>query len=475
MNHLLRTISQSLALLFMATLLSLPLHAGEQQMTTNAEGEQVPLVINPAGRPGRDYTPVAVPNGKKAKWRINAEGIKVFHLTAHEFMHEFAPGLKARVWGYNGVTPGPVVEAVEGDRVRIYVTNKLPAHTTIHWHGFILPNGMDGVGGLTQPDIRPGETFMYEFTVRDPATYMYHPHHDTMTQEGMGLRGLFVVHPKEKEENPPQRDYALMVAEWLIEAGTERPNPNEMADFNILTINGKCFPGTQAMVAEKGERVRIRIGNLSAMDHHPIHLHGHRFFITETDGGAIPKSAQWPETTVLVAVGQTRTIEFETHYPGDWIMHCHMTHHIMNQMGHGIPNMVGADMSGVGERIRKLIPGYMPMGMTGMGSMGKMNMPLPPNSIPMKGKKGQYDYITTGGMLTMIKVREKLPADGSDPGWYPHPKGSVSLEASDSQLKADKIDVDAYDSLLPPPKEGNESGGHGGMMHGMMKDTDSGK
>ncbi|MFL5319990.1 MAG: multicopper oxidase family protein, partial [Myxococcaceae bacterium] len=271
----------------------------------------------PPGLPNRDYSPVTVPNGTKLPWKI-VNGVKVFHLVAEEVEHEFAPGLRASCWGYNGSVHGPLIEAVEGERVRFYVTNRLAAPTTVHWHGMLVPNGMDGVGGLTQRAIAPGETYRYEFTLRRAGTFMYHSHHDEMTQMGMGMTGMFVVHPRQPRGPKFQRDYAIMLHEWRIDVGTHRPNPNEMTEFNVLTMNGKAFPGTESLLAAEGDRVRIRFGNLSAMDHHPIHLHGYHFLITDTDGGRIPDSAQWPETTVLVPVGSTRTIEFLADEPGDW-------------------------------------------------------------------------------------------------------------------------------------------------------------
>ncbi len=146
------------------------------------------------GTPGENYNPVVAPNLPTLPWKL-VDGTKVFHLVVEEMWHEFAPGLRALCWGYNGHVPGPVIEAVEGDHVRIYVTNRLSAETTIHWHGFLIPNGMDGVGGLNQKTIRAGETFKYEFTLRQHGTLMYHSHHDEMTQMGMGLIGMFIIHP----------------------------------------------------------------------------------------------------------------------------------------------------------------------------------------------------------------------------------------------------------------------------------------
>ena len=165
---------------------------------------------------------------------------------------------------------------------------------------------MDGVGGLTQAPIEPGETFKYEFTVWQHGTFMYHSHHDEMTQMALGMMGMFVIHPREPSGPPPDRDFAFMLSEWKIEPGTTRPDPNEMTDFNVLTFNGAPFPAPRPLLAKLGDRVRIRFGNLSAMDHHPIHLHGHAWKIIETDGGPIPEAGQWPETTVLVPVGSTR-------------------------------------------------------------------------------------------------------------------------------------------------------------------------
>ena len=384
----------------------------------------------------RRYRPVVTPNGAALPYRT-VGGVKVFHLVAEPVQHEFAPGLKGEAWGYNGRTPGPTIEAVEGDRVRIYVTNRLPEPTTVHWHGFILPNGMEGVGGLNQRYIRPGETFRYEFTCRFPGTYMYHPHVDEMTQMGMGLQGLFIVHEL-RPRRRADREFAIMLSEWMIPIGARRPDPREMQEFNVLTMNSKAFPGTEPLVVRTGQHVRIRIGNLSAMHNHPIHLHGYHFKITATDGGPIPESAQWPETTALVSVGQTRDIEFVADAPGDWAMHCHFTHHVMNQMGHEGPNMIGVRADGLDQRVRPLLPGYMTMGHAGMAAMGEMGMPVPRNSIPMKGAQGKHDYIDMGGMFTVLKVRDNLTSY-EDPGWYDNPPGTVARQATAVELRADGV------------------------------------
>jgi FtsP/CotA-like multicopper oxidase with cupredoxin domain len=407
-------------------------HTSSAAAAGEKHGDQNPL---PPGQPGVDYTPVVTPNGATLPFKI-VDGVKVFHLIAEEFDHEFCPGLKIKAWGYNGRTPGPTIEAVEGDRVRIYVTNRLPEPTSAHWHGVLLPNGMDGVSGLTQKEIPPGETMRYEFTLRQHGTQMYHPHFDEMTQMGMGMMGMFVIHPRKRPDPPIDRDFAIMLSEWRIDPGAARPDTTEMTDFNILTFNSKAFPGTAPLVVKLGQRVRIRLGNLGAMDHHPIHLHGYQFRIVETDGGQIPPSAQQFDTTALTPVGSTRTFEFVADAPGDWAMHCHMTHHVMNQMGHRIPNLVGIDETGLDEKVRKLLPGYMTMGTAGMGGMGDMGMKVPRNSIPMLGAQGPFSYIDMGGMFTVLKVRENLD-NYDDPGWYQHPPGTVSSIASAEELQRD--------------------------------------
>lgn len=396
----------------------------------------------PAARLGKGG-PVAVvtPNGSTLPLR-EKDGVKIGHLIPMPVKHSFAPGLDCEAWGYNGGTPGPTIECVEGDRLRIYVTNRLPERTSVHWHGLIIPNGMDGVAGLTQKAIGVGETFMYEFTPDRAGTFMYHPHFDEMTQMALGMMGMIVVHPKNPKGPRVDRDFALMTHEWMLKPGAKRPDANAMADFNILTFNSKVFPATDPLVVGKGERVRIRLGNLSAMDHHPIHFHGITFEMTGTDGGETPMSARHPETTVLVPVGTTRTIEFVAGEPGDWAMHCHMTHHVMTQMGHGMGVMVGADAKKIDERVQKLVPDYMTMGQDGMGNMAEMNMPAPKNSTPMAGGPGPFGYIDMGGMFTILKVRDDASKEDGK-GWYSHPAGTVATKADVEKMKRDGIDPNA--------------------------------
>ena len=380
--------------------------------------------LEPAG--GRPYQPVVTLNGWSLPWRMK-NGIKEFHLVAEPVVREIAPGMKANLWGYNGQSPGPTIEVVEGDRVRIFVTNKLPEATSVHWHGQRLPNGMDGVAGLTQPGIPPGKTFVYEFTARRAGTFMYHPHADEMVQMAMGMMGFWVTHPKDPNFMRVDRDFVFLLNAYDIEPGAATPKVSTMTDFNLWTWNSRAFPGIDPLVVRHNDRVRIRVGNLT-MTNHPIHLHGHEFTVTGTDGGWTPPASRWPEVSADIAVGQMRAIEFDATEEGDWALHCHKAHHTMNAMGHGVPTMIGVDQSKVAAKIGKLIPDYMAMGDKG-GSMDGMEMPLPDNTLPMMAGNGPYGAIEMGGMFSTVKVRKNLArGDYRDPGWYRAPAGSVAYE-----------------------------------------------
>lgn len=389
--------------------------------------EQATMQVPEQPKSGRWYNPVVTLNGWSLPWRMN-NGWKEFHLTAEAVERELAPGMVARLWGYNGQSPGPTIEAVEGDKVRIYVTNRLPEHTTIHWHGIFLPSGMDGVGGLNQPQIPPGKTYVYEFELKQSGTFMYHPHADEMVQMAMGMMGSLVVHPKDPEAYRVDRDYCFLMAGYDIEPGTMTARINTMLDFNLWTWNSRVFPGIDHLVCGHNERVRVRMGNLT-MTNHPIHVHGLKFEVSCTDGGWVPKGARWPEVTSDIAIGQMRAIEFKADALGDWAMHCHKAHHTMNAMGHDVPNMIGVDQRQVQRDLSELIPGYMIMGERGMADMGEMVMPLPDNTLPMMTGQGQFGPIEMGGMFTVLKVRkDQKPGDYTDPGWYDYPEGTVAYE-----------------------------------------------
>jgi FtsP/CotA-like multicopper oxidase with cupredoxin domain len=363
-------------------------------------------------------------------------GVKEFHLIAEPVVREMAPGFKAHLWGYNGQSPGPTIEVVEGDKVRIFVTNRLPEHTSIHWHGQRLPSGMDGVTGLSQPGIPSGKTFVYEFTARRPGTFMYHPHADEMTQMAMGMMGFWVTHPRKKHPLIAEvdRDFCFLLNAYDIDPGSYTPKIMTMLDFNIWSWNSRVFPGIDSLNVRLNDRVRIRVGNLT-MTNHPIHLHGHEFEVTGTDGGPTPKQSRWPEVTTDVAVGQMRQVEFIASEEGDWAFHCHKSHHTMNAMGHAVPTLIGVDHTGLAGRIKRVIPDYMVMGERGMADMAEMEMPLPENTIPMMTGEGPYGSVEMGGMFSVLKVRNnQKPGDYSNPGWYKQPRGTQAFEWKGPQL-----------------------------------------
>lgn len=386
------------------------------------------------------YTPVITPNVGSLPWIMDG-GVKVFHLTAEPIRREFAPGFWVNCWGYNGSSPGPTIEAVEGDTVRILVTNHLNEPTSIHWHGIILPNGMDGVAGLTQIAIPTGETFKYEFTLKQNGTFMYHPHADEMTQVALGMMGFFIIHPKSGDDPHIDRDFAIFLHEWQIPMGAKTPVPFEMLDFNIFTFNSVLFPKIESLVAKIGDRVRIRLGNVM-MNSHPIHLHGYEFLVTRRGAKRLPPAAQYSEVTVTVSPGETRDIEFIADNPGDWAFHCHKSHHTMNQMQHDLPNLTGINKEEIEKRIKQFFPEFMGlMNINGMGDMFEMygssqmemgeKMSFPANLSPM-GSPGPFGVIEMGGMFTVLKVREGLTSY-VDPGWYKHPKGTVAESINENQ------------------------------------------
>ena len=417
-------------------------------------------LVPPTGRP---YNPVVTLNGWTLPWRMN-QGVKEFHLVAEPVVREMTPGFKAHLWGYNGQSPGPTIEVVEGDRVRIFVTNKLPEVTSVHWHGQRLPNGMDGVTGLTQPAIEPGKTFVYEFVARRPGTFMYHPHADEMVQMAMGMMGFWITHPRvEKGQKHPlidevDRDYVFLLNAYDIDPGSYTPKIMTMLDFNLWTWNSRVFPGISPLMARKNDKVRIRIGNLT-MTNHPIHLHGHEFTVTGTDGGPTPKAGRWPEVTTDVAVGQMRQIEFLADEEGDWAFHCHKSHHTMNAMGHNVPTMIGVDHRGLAKQITNLIPDYMVMGERGMHDMTEMDMPLPDNTAPMMTGTGPFGSVGMGGMFSVLKVRKDQKAgDYTDPGWYKQPVGTVAFEWTGSLPDPARFQAEG-DGFMTPTARAKQSAG----------------
>jgi manganese oxidase len=271
--------------------------------------------------------PLLTPDVPKLPYVMDG-GVKVFHLVAEPVKRELMPGRVIDAWGYNGVCPGPTIEANEGDRVRIVLENHLPEPTTMHWHGLEISNQMDGMPYISQQPIMPGASFAYEFTLHQNGTFFYHSH--GAMQEMMGMFGMFVLHPKQAYAPRVDHDFGILLQEWALLPNNSIPNTTNM-EFNWLTLNGKAGPATTPLVVQLNSRVRIRIVNLG-MDHHPIHVHGHTFVVTGTEAGRQPESTWGPGNTVLVGVAQARDIEFVASNPGDWMVHCHLPHHMMNSM-----------------------------------------------------------------------------------------------------------------------------------------------
>jgi manganese oxidase len=289
----------------------------------------------PAHELGPGVIPVVTPDVPDMPWRMDG-GVKVFELTVGHVRTEFIPGRVVDAWGFNGSMPGPTIQVNEGDRVRLVVENRLPEPFSMHWHGLEIPVEMDGMPGISQDAIAPGARFSYEFTLRQNGTFFYHSH--MAMQEMMGLIGLFIIHPRRAHAPAVDRDFGIILQGWAILPNNTVPNTLAM-EFNWLTMNGKSGPATTPLIARLGERVRIRLVNLS-MDHHPIHMHGHTFYVTGTEAGRI-RTQTVPENTVLVGVAQARDIEFVADNEGDWHLHCHLPHHMMNQM----VSMVGPIMT----------------------------------------------------------------------------------------------------------------------------------
>ncbi len=257
-------------------------------------------------------------------------GVKVFELTAKAVQWPILDGVTVTAFTYNGTVPGPMIRVTEGDQVRVVVKNELPYPTTIHWHGVEVPNAMDGVPGVTQDPILPGETFTYEFTAKPAGTFMYHSHYEGDIQVSAGLYAPFLIDPKDPEPNPPAVDKILMLSEWRVDNGlTYAAMPMGGMEPNYFTINGKSFPATETITVKKGDRVRLRFIGIGQFIH-PMHLHGMAFRIVATDGHPVPEAVQLTKDTISVAPGERYDVEFVATETGQWVLHCHILHHTTN-------------------------------------------------------------------------------------------------------------------------------------------------
>ena len=395
--------------------------------------------------------------------------VKEFHLIAEPVKQEIVPGRIVDLWGYNGSSPGPTIQITKGDRVRIIVDNHLPEATSMHWHGFEIPNDMDGSPGSSQDPIAPGGRFVYEFTLNQEGTYFYHSH--MAMQEMMGMIGAFIMHPKESHQPRVDKDFVIVMQEYAILPNIDIPNSMNM-EFNWLTLNGKSGPATTPLIVRHGERVRIRLINLG-MDHHPIHLHGHQFVVTGTEGGRQPESTWGPGNTVLVGVAQSRDIEFVANNPGDWMLHCHLPHHMMNQMSSNVGPMSRRMGMPAGEGMAQgmgIPKGGSPTSRENGPSLGRgmgvsskaeqamsnstlevaspmrhqempgMQMSTPDVSQNANSVPGfPQDAFMEGPMMAMDKMVDKPENYGLRPGWSGFMGGMMSFVRVLSADKYDKI------------------------------------
>ncbi len=378
-------------------------------------------------------------------------GVKVFRLVAEPVKQEIVPGRVVDLWGYNGSAPGPTMEAVEGDRVRVLFENHLPEDTSVHWHGFEIPEAMDGVPGIGQKAVPPGGKFTYEFTLHQNGTFLYHSH--MAMQEMLGMIGAFILHPRQAYAPAVASDNVIILQEYALLPNNTVPNTMNM-EFNWLTFNGKSSPAATPIIVRLGDRVRIRLINLG-MDHHPIHLHGNTFWITGHEGARQPEHL-WPRrNTVLVGVAQAQDIEFDAKYPGSWMLHCHMPHHMMNQMSSNAGKMTrvrgmqaGEDMeSGMGMLTgsgdataekrgpslgRGLGVGSTAETMTGNGAQSEMKG-MQMDGMPKVGANATevpgfpQDAYMEGPMMAMDKMVEKPETAGLPAGWSGYMGGMMTL------------------------------------------------
>jgi manganese oxidase len=403
--------------------------------------------------------PVQSPDVSDLTFTVD-NGIKVFHLVAEPVKQQIAPNKTLILWGFNGSAPGPTIQVNQGDRVRIILDNHLPEPTSMHWHGFEIPNDVDGGPGVSQEPIKPGGRFVYEFTLHQAGTYFYHSH--MAMQEMMGMLGAFIMHPKQPNRPSVDKDFAIMLQEYAVLPNNVVPNSMNM-EFNWLTINGKVGPAITPLIVRLGERIRIRLINLG-MDHHPIHLHGHTFEVTGTEAGRIPESAWIPGNTVLVGVAQARDIEFVANNPGTWMLHCHLPHHMMNQMSSNVGLMTRAS--------RRAMPAGVSME-NGMGMLtGEPGVPTAEDYGPSLGRGmgvgSTNDQPTMNGAIT-----PQNPQENSQMG------AMRGVDSSDIAANADSVPgfpQDAYmegpamamDEMVEKPENYGLPPGWSGFMQGMM-------
>jgi FtsP/CotA-like multicopper oxidase with cupredoxin domain len=258
-------------------------------------------------------------------------GVKVYELEAAVTGWNILPSVRVAAYAFNGQVPGPRIRITQGDRVRFVVRNSLPEPTTVHWHGLIVPNAMDGPAEITQAPIPPGGSFIYEFTAVPAGTFFYHSHAKPDRQQALGLYGALIIDPKEPSALRYDKELVVQLQEWLFKDGYTFPAmPMDGMQPNFFTINGKAYPSTESVQLKVGEKLLVRfIGSQSGFVH-PMHIHGGPFAVVATDGQIVPESARVVKDTINVGPGERYDVIWEAREPGKWLLHCHINHHTTN-------------------------------------------------------------------------------------------------------------------------------------------------
>ena len=275
--------------------------------------------------------PPDVAGGQILESRMDGD-TKVFEMSASVVKWSILPDEDVAAYAYNNQVPGPTIRVTQGDKVRIDFKNQLPESTTIHWHGLILPNEMDGPANVTQAPIEPGESFTYEYETVQSGTYFYHTHDKSDRQQSLGLYGALIIDPKDSNDTiTADVEYTMQLQEWLKREWLTFPAmPMEGALPNFFTINGKSYPATDAIKMTAGQTLKVRFLGTHTTTTHPMHIHGGPFEVVAIDGETLAETARYKADTVNVAPGQRYDVIWTALRPGKWLVHCHIPHHTTN-------------------------------------------------------------------------------------------------------------------------------------------------
>jgi manganese oxidase len=399
--------------------------------------------------------PVITPDGRDLPFTVE-NGTKVFNLIAEPVKQSILPNRTLDLWGFNGSAPGPTIQVNQGDNVRVVFDNHLPESSSIHWHGFEDQVRYDGQPGISQQPVPPGGRFIYEFHIHQSGTFFYHSH--MSMQQMIGMLGGFIMHPAAPLQPSVDHDFLIHLQEYAVLPSNTIPNSMSM-EYNWLVLNGKAGPAITPMIVPLGSRVRIRFVNLG-MDHHPMHLHGHTFYITGTEGGRIPETAWWPGNTVLVGVAQARDIEFVANNPGDWMLHCHLPHHNMNQMASTVGRMTRTNGMASGTDMN-----------TSMGMLqGTPPVPMGDDYGPALGRgmgvAADSDIATTNGPLSQHAMHEGMQmGHAMNPGEIAPNANRVPNFPQDAFMEGSMMNMDA---MVATPATAGLLPGWSAQMQGMM-------